>query len=103
MSIEQIFVLAIVQGLTEFLPVSSSGHLMLIPVFTGWPDQGVAIDVMVHVGSLFAVIVYFWRDVVNLLKGTGDLVQRNMTDNARMAGYIALATIPACFGNWCGT
>ncbi len=95
MSIEQIFVLAIVQGLTEFLPVSSSGHLMLIPALTGWPDQGVVTDVMVHVGSLFAVIVYFWRDVLNLLKGTGDLLQRNMTDNARMAGYIALATIPA--------
>ena len=95
MSIEQIFVLAIVQGLTEFLPVSSSGHLMLIPALTGWPDQGVVTDVMVHVGSLFAVIVYFWRDVINLLKGTGDLLQRNMTDNARMAGYIALATIPA--------
>ncbi|MEE9334999.1 MAG: undecaprenyl-diphosphate phosphatase [Granulosicoccaceae bacterium] len=95
MSIEQIFVLAIVQGLTEFLPVSSSGHLMLIPVLTGWPDQGVVTDVMVHVGSLFAVIVYFWRDVLNLLKGTGDLLQGKMTDNARMAGYIALATIPA--------
>ena len=95
MSIEQIFVLAIVQGLTEFLPVSSSGHLMLIPALTGWPDQGVVTDVMVHVGSLFAVIVYFWRDVLNLLKGTGDLLQRKMTDNARMAGYIALATIPA--------
>ena len=95
MSIEQIFVLAIVQGLTEFLPVSSSGHLMLIPALTGWPDQGVVTDVMVHVGSLFAVIVYFWRDVVNLLKGTGDLFQLKMTDNARMAGYIALATIPA--------
>ena len=95
MSIEQIFVLAIVQGLTEFLPVSSSGHLMLIPALTGWPDQGVVTDVMVHVGSLFAVIVYFWRDVLNLLKGTGDLVRGKMTDNARMAGYIALATIPA--------
>ncbi len=95
MSIEQIFVLAIVQGLTEFLPVSSSGHLMLIPALTGWPDQGIVTDVMVHVGSLFAVIVYFWRDVLNLLKGTVDLLQRNMTDNARMAGYIALATIPA--------
>ncbi len=95
MSIEQIFVLAIVQGLTEFLPVSSSGHLMLIPALTGWPDQGVTTDVMVHVGSLFAVIVYFWRDVLNLLKGTGELVRGKMTDNARMAGYIALATIPA--------
>ncbi len=95
MSFIQIFVLAVVQGLTEFLPVSSSGHLILIPELTGWPDQGITTDVMVHVGSLFAVIVYFWKDVLNLLKGTGELVRGKMTDNARMALYIALATIPA--------
>jgi len=95
MSIEQIIVIAIIQGLTEFLPVSSSGHLALIPVMTDWPDQGVITDVMVHVGSLFAVIVYFWRDVLNLLKGTWDLVRFKTTDNSRMALYILLATIPA--------
>lgn len=95
MSIEQIIVLAIVQGLTEFLPVSSSGHLLLIPALTDWPDQGVVTDVMVHVGSLLAVIVYFWKDVLNLLKGTGDFVTRKDTANSRMALYIALATIPA--------
>ena len=95
MSFEQIFVLALVQGLTEFLPVSSSGHLILIPALTDWPDQGIVTDVMVHVGSLFAVIVYFWRDVLMLLKGTGELVQFKNTPGARMAGYIALATIPA--------
>lgn len=95
MSIEQIIVIAIIQGLTEFLPVSSSGHLALIPVVTDWPDQGVITDVMVHVGSLFAVIAYFWRDVLNLLAGTWDLVRFRTTDNSRMAMYIALATIPA--------
>jgi len=95
MSIEQIIVIAIIQGLTEFLPVSSSGHLALIPVLTDWEDQGVITDVMVHVGSLFAVIVYFWRDFLNLLKGTWDLVRLKTTDNSRMAMYIALATIPA--------
>ena len=95
MSLEQIFVLAIVQGLTEFLPVSSSGHLILIPALTGWPDQGIVTDVMVHVGSLFAVIVYFWRDVLMLLRGTGELVRGRNTDASRMALYIALATIPA--------
>ena len=95
MSIEQILVLAIVQGLTEFLPVSSSGHLILIPAFTGWADQGVVTDVMVHVGSLFAVLVYFWRDVLNLLGGVIDLVKGRITPHSRMATYIGLATIPA--------
>lgn len=97
MSVEQIFVLAIVQGLTEFLPVSSSGHLLLIPALTNWPDQGIVTDVMVHVGSLFAVIVYFWKDVYKLLGGTVHMVRHRKADTAdsRMALYIALATIPA--------
>ncbi|MFK7902006.1 MAG: undecaprenyl-diphosphate phosphatase [Nitratireductor sp.] len=95
MTIEQIIVLAIVQGITEFLPISSSGHLILVPAFTGWADQGVITDVMVHVGSLFAVIVYFWKDVLNLIKGGLDLLRLRMNDNSRMALYIILATIPA--------
>lgn len=95
MSIEQILVLAIVQGLTEFLPVSSSGHLILIPAFTGWRDQGVVTDVMVHVGSLFAVLVYFWRDVLDILGGCRDFIAGKVTQRSRLATYIALATIPA--------
>ncbi|MEM7299853.1 MAG: undecaprenyl-diphosphate phosphatase [Pseudomonadota bacterium] len=95
MSLEQIIVLAIVQGLTEFLPISSSGHLILIPAFTGWPDQGVVTDVMVHVGSLFAVIAYFWRDVVRLFWGGLDLLRLRFNDNSLLALYILLATIPA--------
>ena len=69
MLILQIVVLALIQGITEFLPISSSGHLLLVPVVTGWPDQGVLTDVMVHMGSFLAVIVYFWKDCVNLLDG----------------------------------
>lgn len=95
MSIEQIVVLAIVQGITEFLPVSSSGHLILIPFMTGWPDQGLVTDVMVHVGSLFAILVYFWRDVLRLGAGLVSLLRLRMSDDARLALYIALATIPA--------
>ncbi|MFD0916905.1 undecaprenyl-diphosphate phosphatase [Pseudahrensia aquimaris] len=95
MSIEQILILAIVQGLTEFLPVSSSGHLILIPAFTGWSDQGLITDVMVHVGSLFAVLVYFRKDVMGLIKGFFDILARRQTRNAQMAGYIIIATIPA--------
>lgn len=95
MTPEQIIVLAIVQGITEFLPISSSGHLILIPAFTGWPDQGLATDVMVHVGSLFAVFAYFWRDCIGLARGTLNLMRGRMTDEGRMAIYILLATIPA--------
>lgn len=95
MTPEQIIVLAIVQGITEFLPISSSGHLALIPAITGWPDQGQVTDVMVHVGSLFAVIVYFWRDVLKLIGGGLDLLRLRMNDNSRMALYIIVATIPA--------
>jgi len=59
----QTIVLAVVQGLTEFLPISSSAHLILVPELLGWPDQGLAFDVAVHVGTLFAVLAYFYRDV----------------------------------------
>ena len=95
MTPEQIIVLAIVQGITEFLPISSSGHLILIPAVTGWPDQGLATDVMVHVGSLFAVFAYFWRDCIGLLRGCWNLVRGKLTDEGKMAIYILLATIPA--------
>jgi undecaprenyl-diphosphatase len=95
MSIEQILVLALVQGLTEFLPVSSSGHLILIPAFTTWADQGIATDIMVHVGSLFAVLVYFWRDVFNLAGGIVDIFKGRTTLYSRLATFIAIATIPA--------
>lgn len=95
MTPEQIILLAIVQGITEFLPISSSGHLALIPALTGWPDQGQVTDVMVHIGSLFAVIVYFWRDVLKLIAGGLDLLRLRMNDNSRMALYILVATIPA--------
>ena len=95
MSPEQIIVLAIVQGITEFLPISSSGHLILVPAFTGWPDQGLITDVMVHIGSLAAVLVYFWRDVLNLIGGGLDLLRFRLTDHGKMALFILVATIPA--------
>lgn len=64
-------VLAAVQGITEFLPISSSGHLILVPFFTGWDDQGRMIDVSVHLGTLLAVILYFWRDVFAMTRSFG--------------------------------
>lgn len=95
MTIEQIVVLAVVQGITEFLPISSSGHLILVPVLTHWPDQGLVTDVMVHLGTLLAILIYFWRDVFNLAKGTLLLFKGQVTPDGRLALYIAIATIPA--------
>jgi undecaprenyl-diphosphatase len=95
MPIEQIIVIAIIQGITEFLPISSSGHLAIISDITGWADQGLAMDVMVHVGSLFAIITYFWRDVLGLVQGVFALLRGRLTDHGRLAIYIVLATVPA--------
>ncbi|HAH64360.1 MAG TPA: undecaprenyl-diphosphate phosphatase [Rhizobiales bacterium] len=95
MSIEQIIVLALVQGITEFLPISSSGHLILIPQLMHWPDQGQLTDVMTHFGTLLAVLIYFWRDVWHLILGTLALFKGKVTDDGRLAIYIVLATIPA--------
>lgn len=95
MSLLQIVVLAIVQGLTEFLPVSSSGHLILVPIVTGWPDQGLAIDVATHVGTLLAVVIYFWRDVWRMVAGFGKLFAGRLDSGGRLALYLLVATIPA--------
>ena len=66
MEILQIVILALVQGLTEFLPISSSAHLILVPVLTDWPDQGLAFDVAVHAGTLTAVILYFRKELARM-------------------------------------
>ena len=95
MTLLQIIVLAIVQGLTEFLPISSSGHLILVPRFLDWPDQGLAFDVAVHVGTLLAVVAYFWRDIVPLKKAFFlSLIERRTTPDARLAWAVLLGTIP---------
>ena len=65
----QAVLLAIVQGLTEFLPISSSAHLVLPSEILGWPDQGLAFDVAVHIGSLLAVVIYFRQDIRQLITG----------------------------------
>ncbi len=95
MSLLQIVVLSVVQGLTEFLPISSSGHLILVPYATGWPDQGLVIDVAVHVGTLAAVLIYFWRDVLELLRGFFRLFVGQVTREGRLALYLLAATLPA--------
>lgn len=94
MSIEQLITLAIIQGLTEFLPISSSGHLNLVHLLTQWEDQGPLIDVAVHVGSLFAVFLYFWRDMALFIKSIWLFARGKPTPEFRLLMYIIVATIP---------
>lgn len=90
----QIVVLAVIQGITEFLPISSSGHLALTPVLLGWHDQGLLIDVSVHIGTLGAVIIYLWRDVWAILRGLVRLTTGRVDDGARLAGLVLVSSIP---------
>ena len=96
MSIIEIIVLALIQGLTEFLPISSSAHLILPSQILGWQDQGLAFDVAVHVGTLIAVVIYFRKEVVEILaawfKSFG---AQGATDDSKLGWWIILGTIPA--------
>ena len=88
------FWLAFLQGVTEFLPISSSGHLVLVPKLLGWPDQGLAFDVAVHVGSLIAVVLYFRRDLLRLVVDWWRSVTGGPTTAySRLAWAIVVATI----------
>jgi undecaprenyl-diphosphatase len=87
--------LALLQGLTEFLPISSSAHLILLPRLVGWPDQGLAFDVAVHVGTLIAVVSYFRHDIRTLfLAWTASCAGRGMNAEARLAWFVLLGTLP---------
>lgn len=101
MDLLEIIVLALLQGLTEFLPISSSAHLILPSKLLGWSDQGLAFDVAVHVGTLAAVMLYFRRDIVRLTQGwltTG--FTRNPSADGRLAWYVVIASVPACQAGW---
>lgn len=97
----QLLILALVQGITEFLPISSSAHLILVPVVTNWPDQGPVIDVAVHLGTLLAVLLYFRRDTIGLTwAGLGALGLTKAREKARKTGHgplfwaLVIATLP---------
>ncbi|WP_319545742.1 undecaprenyl-diphosphate phosphatase [Ruegeria conchae] len=95
MSLFHLILVAIIQGVTEFLPVSSSGHLILLPGLSGASDQGLAIDVAVHLGTLGAVVLYFWSDVRQALAGLPEvLTGRIDTPRAQLAFGLIVATIP---------
>lgn len=97
MTLLQIVVLAIVQAVTEFLPISSSGHLILVPFFLGWPDQGLTFDVATHAGTLLAVVVYFRRDLRDLVSGflTGRPSATGEYSPRALAWWLVLGTVPA--------
>jgi undecaprenyl-diphosphatase len=99
MILYHIILLAVIQGLTEFLPVSSSGHLGLFHCFTDqcdhWDVQNVTMDIAVHVGTLFSVLLYFWRDVVKMLLGAKDIgTGKAKTDNANLLFFVLISSIP---------
>ena len=94
MSIEQIIVLALIQGITEYLPISSSGHLIWVPQIMGWQDQGVLTDAITNLGTLLATTLYFWRDVVSMFHGLIDLIKRQQTVSSRLLINVCVGTIP---------
>ncbi|MBK1635294.1 undecaprenyl-diphosphate phosphatase [Rhodovulum adriaticum] len=95
MPLYHLLLLAVIQGVTEFLPISSSGHLILLPGLTGMADQGLVIDVAVHVGTLGAVVLYFRKDVALALGGLGRLARGQIdTTGAFLALCLIVATIP---------
>ncbi len=94
MPILHLVILAAIQGITEFLPISSSGHLVLVPVFLGWPDQGLMMDVAVHVGTLLAVILYLYKDVGAMLGGVGRALKGRRDPGAKLFMLLVVGTIP---------
>jgi undecaprenyl-diphosphatase len=106
----QALVLGIVQGATELLPVSSSGHLILVPWAAGWhylqdnPEFNKTFDVALHLGTLIAVILYFWRDIARLVRAWWQSVKRRsiVTADERIGWYVAVATVPAAIAGAAG-
>ncbi len=100
-NILNIFVLSILQGITEFLPVSSSAHLILLPKILGWSDQGLAFDIAVHVGTLFAIIWYFRKEIVVM---TADwfksILGHGSTQNSNLAWMVFWGTVPVGFAGF---
>ena len=94
MDILQIIILALVQGLTEFLPISSSAHLILVPYITDWPDQGLAFDVAVHVGTLTAVVLYFRKEIKVMFFAWLDSLKGKHSEDSKLAWAVLIGTIP---------
>ena len=94
MELYQLTILALIQGITEFLPISSSGHLVVASKVLGWPDQGLTIDIALHFGTLGAVLVYFWRDLWKMFIGVSRTFVGESNQDAKLAINLVIATIP---------
>ena len=95
MPLYHLVLIALIQGITEFLPVSSSGHLILLPGLTGLEDQGPVIDIAAHIGTLCAVVIYFWSDVRLGLQGIPQVLLGQINEiAARLLIALAIATVP---------
>jgi undecaprenyl-diphosphatase len=90
----QIIVLSLVQGITEFLPISSSGHLILVPILADWPDQGRTMDIAVHMGTLGAVVLYFWRDMAAMAGGLWNALKGRRDPGATLFWKVVVGTLP---------
>lgn len=97
MTITQAIILGVIQGITEFLPISSSGHLIFIPQFLGWADQGLAFDAIIHLGTLLAVLLYFRKRIIKLLKSLGGGGNKN---DRRLLLFIVLSIFPAVIAGY---
>jgi undecaprenyl-diphosphatase len=104
MNIIQAIILGLMQGASEFVPISSSGHLVLVPWLLGWPRPGLVFDTVVHWGTLVAVLAYFWRDFIALVSAWGrSLASRNLSEpEARIAWLIIVGTLPAALMGYVG-
>lgn len=108
MDLTQAVIFGITQGLTEYLPISSSAHLLLLPQFFGWEDPGLAFDVFLHLGTLAATVAYFWKDWVDIFKQilcifTGAKSKKNNLWKNILWGTIPALVLGACFHSWIST
>ena len=94
MPLTHLTILALIQGLTEFLPISSSGHLIIFPKLLDWQDQGITIDVAVHAGSLLAVLIFLWRDIGRILLELGQLARPGRPGAPPLLHLLLVASVP---------
>ena len=100
MTLGQALILGAVQGVTEFLPISSSAHLILVPWIAGWPDQGLTFDVVLHAGTLIAILTFFWRDWVSMAVGAFRRESEEDGTRSKLLALVVAATIPGALAGF---